>query len=61
MAALCLREEELLCKKKWKAFQFCIIRVKGFKEKYTVKNAWEKVGESLDFAENVNIIRASSN
>ena len=25
--------------KKWKAFQFCMIRVKGFKEKDAVKNA----------------------
>ena len=26
-----------------------MIRVKGFKEKDAVKNAWEKVGKSLDF------------
>ena len=36
-------------------------RVKGFKEKNAVQNAWEKVAESLDFAENGNFIRASSN
>ena len=38
-----------------------MIRVKGFKEKDAVENAWEKVAESLDFAENANFIRASSN
>ena len=36
-------------------------RVKDFKEKDSVQNAWEKVAESLDFAENSNFIRASSN
>ena len=61
MATLCVQQEELLCKKKWKAFQFCMIRVKGFKEKDAVEKAWEKVAESLDFAENANFIRASSN
>ena len=35
-------------------------RVKGFKEKDSVQNAWEKVAESLDFAENGNFIRISS-
>ena len=32
-------------------------RVKGFKE----KDAWGKVAESSDFAENGNFLRASSN
>ena len=36
-------------------------KVKGFKEKDAVQNAWEKVAESLEFAENGNFIRASSN
>ena len=36
-------------------------RVKGFKEKDTAQNAWEKVTKSLDFEENGNFIRASSN
>ena len=35
--------------------------VKGFKEKDAVQNAREKVAESLDFEENGNFIRASSN
>ena len=35
--------------KKQKAFQFYVIRVKGFKEKDAVKNTWEKVGKSLGF------------
>ena len=54
-------KKNCFAKKKWKAFQFCMIRVKGFKEKDAVENAWEKVAESLDFAENANFIRASSN
>ena len=36
-------------------------RVRGFKEKDSVQNTWEKVAESLDFTENGNFIRASSN
>ena len=36
-------------------------RVRGFKEKDSVQNAWEIVAESLDFTENGNFIRASSN
>ena len=36
-------------------------RVKDFKEKDSVQNAWEKVAESLDFAKNSNFIRESSN
>ena len=36
-------------------------RVKGFKEKDTVQNTWEKVAKSLHFEENGNFIRASSN
>ena len=34
---------------------------KDFKEKDAIQNAWEKVAESLDFAENGNFVRASSN
>ena len=56
MATPCLQEEEMLAEKvqgftglydKW---------FKGFKEKYAVPNAWEKVGESLDFEENGNLL-----
>ena len=36
-------------------------KVSGFKEKDAVQNAWEKVAESLNFAENGNFIRASGN
>ena len=36
-------------------------RVRGFKEKDSVQNTWEKVAESLDFTENGNFIRASRN
>ena len=36
-------------------------RVRGFKEKDSFQNAWEKVAESLHFTENGNFIRASSN
>ena len=61
MATLCLQEEEMLAKKV-QGFQVLYDkRVKGFKEKDAVQNAWEKVAESLDFAENDNFIRASSN
>ena len=35
--------------------------VKVFKEKDSVQSAWEKVAESLQFAENSNFIRESSN
>ena len=36
-------------------------RVKGFNEKNAVQNAWKKVAKSLNFGENGNFIRASSN
>ena len=36
-------------------------RVKGFKEEDADQNTWEKVAESLGFAENGNFIRESSN
>ena len=36
-------------------------KVSGFKEKDAVQNAWEKVAESLNFAENGNFISASGN
>ena len=61
MATLCLQEEEMLAEK---VKDFPVLydkRVKGFKEKDAVQNAWEKVAESLNFAENGNFIRASSN
>ena len=61
MATLCLQEEKMLAEK---VQGFPVLhdkRVKGFKEKDAVQNAWEKVAESLDFAENGNFIRASSN
>ena len=60
MATLCLQDEEMLAGKV-KGFPFCMIRVKGFKEKDAVQNAWEKVAESLDFAEYGNFIIASNN
>ena len=60
-ATLCLQEEEMLVEKV-KGFPVVYDKkVKGFKEKDAVQNAWEKVAESLEFAENGNFIRASSN
>ena len=57
MATLCLQEEEMLAEKV-KGFPVLYDkRVEGFKE----KDSWGKVAESLDFAENGNFIRASSN
>ena len=57
MATLCLQEEEMLAEKV-KGFPVLYDkRVKGFKE----KDAWGKVAESSDFAENGNFLRASSN
>ena len=61
MATLCLQEEEMLAEKVKGSPVLYDKRVKGFKEKDAVQNAWEKVAESLDFAENGNFIRASSN
>ena len=61
MATLCLQEEEMLAEKV-KDFPVLYDKtVKGFKEKDAAQNAWKKVAESLDFAENGNLIRASSN
>ena len=61
MATLCLQEEEMLAEKV-KGFPVLYDKgVTGFKEKDAVQNACEKVAESLDFAENGNFIRASSN
>ena len=60
MATLCLQDEEMLAEKV-KGFPFCMIRVKGFKEKDNVQNASEKVAESLDFSEYGNFIIASNN
>ena len=61
MTTLCLQEEETLPEK---VEGFPVLydkRVKVFKEKDSVQNAWEKVAESLQFAENSNFIRESSN
>ena len=56
MATLCLQEEEMLAEKLQGFPVLYDERVKGFKEKDVVQNAWEKVAESLDFAENGNFI-----
>ena len=61
MATLCSQEEEMLAEKVQGFPVLYDKRVEGFKEKNAVQNAWEKVAESLDFAENGNFIRASSN
>ena len=61
MATLSLQEEEMLAEK---VGGFPVLYnkiVKGLKEKDAVQNSWEKVAENLDFAENSNFIRASSN
>ena len=61
IATLCLQEEEMLSEK---VEGFPVLydkRVKVFKEKYSFQNVWEKVAESLDFAESSNFIRESSN
>ena len=61
MTTLCLQEEEMLPEK---VEGFPVLYDKGvkvFKEKDSVQNAWEKVAESLQFAENSNFIRESSN
>ena len=48
--------------KKFKAFPVLHDKkVKGFKEQDAVQMALEKMAESLDFSENGNFIRASSN
>ena len=52
MASLTLQEEEILSEK---VKQFPVLydkTVKGYKEKDVLKNAWDKVAESLDFVEN---------
>ena len=50
------------CRKGARGFQFCMInKLKVFKEKDSIQNTREKSAESLDFAENGNFIRASSN
>ena len=58
MTMLCLQEEEFFAEKA-KSFLFCMI--KGFKEKDAVQNVWEKIAKNLEFTENCNFIRASSN
>ena len=61
MATLCLQQEEML-QEKMEVFPILNDeRVRGFKEKHSVQNTWEKVAESLDFTENGNFIRASRN
>ena len=61
MGTLCLEEEEILPEKMEGIPVLYDKRVRGFEEKDSVQNAWEKVAESLDFTENGNFIRASSN
>ena len=61
MATLCLQEKEMLAEKVKGFLILYYSRVKGFKEKDAVQKAWEKVAESLDFAENGNFIGASIN
>ena len=59
---LCLQEGEMLAEKVQKAFQFCMTKeLKGFKEKDSIQKTSEKLAGSLDFAENGNFNRASSN
>ena len=61
MATLCLQQEEML-QEKMEVFPILNDeRVRGFKEKDSVQNTWEKVAENLDFTENGNFIRASRN
>ena len=51
MATLCLQQEEML-QEKMEVFPILNDeRVRGFKEKHSVQNTWEKVAESLDFTE----------
>ena len=53
MATLCLQEEEMPAENV-KGFPVLYYkRVKAFTKKDAVQNAWEKVAESSDFAENV--------
>ena len=61
MATLCLQEEEIIPEK---LEGFSVLHdkgVRGFKEKDSVQNAWQKVAENLDFTETDNFIRASWN
>ena len=60
MVTLCLQEQEMLAEKVQGFPVLYDKRVKGFKEKDAVQNTWEKVAESLDFAENGNFIRGGS-
>ena len=61
MATLCLQEQEMLAEKVKGFPDLYDKRVKGFKQKDAVKNAWQKVAESSDFEENDSFVRASSN
>ena len=61
IAALCLQQKEMLAEKVEGFPALYDKRVKDFEEKDTIQNVWEKVTESLDFAENGNFIIASSN
>ena len=61
MTTLCLQKEEMLAEKVQGFPVLYDKRVKGFKENDAVQNAWEKVAKSLDFEENGNFTRASSN
>ena len=61
ITTFCLQEEEMLAEKVEGFPALYDKRVKDFEEKDAVQSVWEKVTESLDFAENGNFIRASSN
>ena len=61
MATFSLQEEEMLAEKVKGFPALYDKRVKAFLKKDAVQNTWEKVAESLDFAENGNVIRASAN
>ena len=58
---MCLQEQEMLVEKVKGFPDLYDKRVKGFKQKDAVKNAWQKVAESSDFEENDSFVRASSN
>ena len=61
METLCLQEQEMLPEKMEGIPVLYDKRLRGFKEKNSVQNTWEKRAESLGFTENGNFITASSN
>ena len=60
MAPICLQEKEIY--KKYKDFQFSLINksAETFKMRDVVKNVCEKIAKNLDFVENSNFIRGST-